>query len=399
MPIKRLTAVSVVVAFAVIVVTALSYFGFHGIGMPMGDLNLAYQNWMNEGKPFGISEDWVYPYLALVPMILTDFASPGSLIGPWLVGVGLLLASVAGFITWKLPERGMRAMLFWFAAIMLLGPVAISRLDVVSVAIAVLGVYALIHGSETGSSVWFTVAAWIKVWPAALIAALLTVSTKRRAVLYVLGGVNGAIILVGLILGGDWSLFSFLTGQTSRGVQIEAPIAAFWLIPAALGNAQFGIQYNFHLMTFEVFGGGQEVVALLTSLAQLIAIAITVALGLAAKRKGAGFAEVFFWMSLTAVLDLIVFNKVGSPQYLTWLAVPIVFGILAGVERIRVAALAVLGLSAVTWLIYPVCYDAILQSQLLPTLLLVLRNLVLIGLLIFTNLRLQELGKKRTDDL
>lgn len=382
---------------ALAVTGLLAFIGFNGVGMPMGDLNLAYQNWMNEGKAFGLSEDWVYPYPALVPMIFADFVSPGALIGPWLMGTAILLAAVSGYVTWRSPERGFRASVFWLSAIVLLGPVAISRLDILSAAIAVIGVFVLSRNNEATASIWLTVATWLKVWPIALLASLLTASKRRLQVFTVIALANAAIVLIGALLGGDASIFSFLFGQTSRGIQIEAPLAGFWLVPAMLGNQAFGIEYNYELMTYEVFGGNPAPFASLMSLVQIGALGITVWLGLRATKMRAMSSEVIFWVSFTGVLDLIVFNKVGSPQYLTWLAVPVVFGILTSCERLLVPLVSVLALSALTWLIYPVLYDSILQSDSGATLILVVRNLGLIALLVFANLRLQKLGNQRTN--
>jgi hypothetical protein len=126
---------------------------------------------------------------------------------------------------------------------------------------------------------------------------------------------------------------------------------------------------------------------------QLGALAITFGLGLLALKRGANSGEIFFWVLFTGILDLIVFNKVGSPQYLTWLAVPIVYGILVGAQRIQWVAVGVLILSALTWLIYPVLYSGLLQSGFGETLALTIRNLALAAGLVYANLRLQKLGK------
>ena len=120
---------------------------------------------------------------------------------------------------------------------------------------------------------------------------------------------------------------------------------------------------------------------------------------LIAFKRGARAKDVIFWVAFTGTLDLIVFNKVGSPQYMTWLVVPVVFGILAGAERINLVAVSLLFTSGLTWLIYPVFYNEILQSEVFGTSLLTLRNLILLVGLVYANLRLQQLSKKRANDL
>ncbi|MFM6977549.1 MAG: hypothetical protein ACKOWR_02375, partial [Micrococcales bacterium] len=93
---------------------------------------------------------------------------------------------------------------------------------------------------------------------------------------------------------------------------------------------------------------------------------------------------------------LIVFNKVGSPQFATWLAVPIVLGILYGVDNWRLPMLSVIGLGVVTYLIYPVIYDHILNAESWALIVLLIRNFGYIALLIWAN---RELVRLRANSL
>ena len=382
-------AASVVATYAILI-----YSGLNGAGMPMGDLNLAYQQWVNSNVALGLNVDWVYPYVALLPMWLANAVSPGSLLWPWLIGNGALTLVIAVTIANRSKTAAAYfAMYFWLASLIMLGPVSISRLDTVSVELAVVAVYLLSRGSDASAAIWLSVATWIKVWPVAALSALFVVSKRRRNVVTVIFCVNIAILLIGFVLGADASIFSFFAGQTGRGIQIEAPIAAFWLWPPIQGDHHFGIQYNATMMTFEVFGPNTALVANLISLVQAGAIAITFGLGYLAIRKGAAATDVFFWVLFTGILDLIVFNKVGSPQYLTWLAVPIIYGFLAQVARAQWLAVGVLVVSALTWLIYPVLYNGILLGGYGETMALTVRNLLLVAGLVYANLRLQKLGK------
>jgi hypothetical protein len=392
---------SLYLGFAALGVYAfLAYSGFNGAGMPMGDLSLAYQQWVDSGFAFGLTTDWVYPYLAMLPIALANLVSPGALSWPWLIGSALVTLLVVLYVTIKdKSDRAAMAMAYYLGATLMLGPVAISRLDTLSVALAIIGVFFLARSSELTAGVWLSIATWLKVWPIALLMAAFAASKKRLTFVTFVLGVNVVILSIGFIVGADSSIFSFLTSQGGRGIQIEAPVAGIWLWPAVLGSAGTGVAYSAGMMTFEVFGPGTEVVANLMSLVQLGALAITLALGLVARRKGARVQDVIFWIGFTGILDLIVFNKVGSPQYMTWLVVPIVYGLLAGVRRINVVAVSLLFTSGLTWLIYPVFYNEILQSEVFGTSLLTLRNIVLLVGLVYANLRLQELGKKRPDDL
>ncbi len=382
-------AASVVATYAILI-----YSGLNGAGMPMGDLTLAYQNWANSNQALGLNVDWVYPYVSLLPIWLANTVSPGALLWPWLIGSGLFTLGIAVTIAYRAKSRtAYLAMYFWLASLIMLGPVSISRLDTVSVELAIVAVYLLSRGSEATAAIWLSVATWVKVWPVAALSALFGIAKRRKNIIVVIVCTNLAILLIGFVLGADASIFSFFAGQTGRGIQIEAPIAEFWLWPPIQGDHHFGIHYNATMMTFEVFGPNTEIVANLMSLVQVGAIAITFGLGYLAIRKGAVATDVFFWVLFTGILDLIVFNKVGSPQYLTWLAVPIVYGVFVGAKRINWVAVGVLVLSALTWLIYPVLYNGILLGGYGETMALTVRNLLLVAGLVYANLRLQKLGK------
>jgi hypothetical protein len=89
-------------------------------------------------------------------------------------------------------------------------------------------------------------------------------------------------------------------------------------------------------------------------------------------------------------LDLIVFNKVGSPQFMTWLAVALVALIFFEVRSIKTPLVIGVAILFLTQLIYPVFYTELLGLQTLPLWLLTIRNLLLVWLLIWANLRLSR---------
>jgi hypothetical protein len=80
--------------------------------------------------------------------------------------------------------------------------------------------------------------------------------------------------------------------------------------------------------------------------------------------------------SVAALLAFIVTNKVFSPQYLIWL-LPF-----APLLRLRQAS-ALLAICALTIVLFPFDYDHLLGMELLPVLLLNLRNLLVVGLLVW----------------
>ncbi len=368
----------------------------------MGDLTLAYEPWFNQVVQghvmLGINSDWVYPFLALLPILLAGFLGTGNYVAGWLLlQFATLVIALAFLILGGSPsveQQKLRysAAYFWLICLVLLGPVSISRIDFFSAAIAVMALV-FVARKEKVATVLLTLAGWIKIWPIALFVALLASSVRRLKLLLVASVTTVLLLSMGYLLGGNASLTGFVGGQLGRGIQIESPWASWWLWKGVLGDSSAGIEYNGKLKTFEVFGGGAEVIAMLLGPGQLLALGITAALGFLAKRAGAQASEILTWVSTTAVLDLIFFNKVGSPQFVTWLAVPIILGLITGAPNLRPMLYLVATISIITWAVYPSTYDELLSGGFSATALLALRNVLILAALVYANLRLTKLTK------
>ncbi len=365
--------------------------GLHGLGTPMGDVPYAYEPWLNQminsGKLLGINMDWVYPFPALLPIWLS------ALINPMEFQTGLLtLVTIVNLSAlWLISRLRFDAAWYWLFFLVLLGPISISRIDTFSVAIALFGVFELVRRKLNTSTALFTLGASMKIWPVAILLPAISASKYRLRI--ILAVISAALVLlaIGLLLGGNQSLFSFLSYQSNRGIQIESPIASWWIWTGELGLANAGIYYDQLMMTFQVAGDGIPLAASLIGYAMFLALGITVWLSWRAARAGASFQSILPVAALTAVLDLIVFNKVGSPQFATWLAVPIVLGILYGANNWKLPMYSVIALGLTTYLIYPVFYDYILDAQSWALGILLIRNLGYIALLVWANRELNRL--------
>lgn len=365
--------------------------GLHGVGTPMGDVPYAYEPWLNQmlnsHKLLGVNLDWVYPFPALAPIWLSALINPMEFTTGWMT----LITAVDLAVLWLISRLRFDAAWYWLCFLVLLGPVSISRIDSFSVALALFGVYQLVRRKLNGSTALFTLGASMKIWPIALLLPAITASKHRIRVLAATALTTAALLVIGLLLGGNGSLFSFLGYQSGRGIQIESPIASWWIWSGELGLANSGIYYDKLMLTFQVAGDGIPLASTLIGYAMYVALAITVWLTWRATNSGAKFQAVLPVASLTAVLDLIVFNKVGSPQFATWLAVPIVLGMLYQKENWRIPMFSVIALGVTTYLIYPVFYDHILNAEAWALGVLLLRNLGYIALLVWANRELIQL--------
>ncbi|WP_223625781.1 hypothetical protein [Microbacterium sp. EST19A] len=359
---------------------------------PMGDVVLVYEPWasaaLGGGPIVGVTESWVYPQLALVPMLLAKGLSmplvplmgvSGAYLVAWALLVTALDAVAFAVLVGRAPSRPRRvAAWFWCAALLLLGPIAIYRIDAVTVPLAVIGGLWLASRPVVAAAL-LTVGAWIKIWPGALLLAAVVAGRARIRMLLAAAAVTAAVVVVLLLLGADTEIFGFLTEQTGRGLQIEAVAATPFLWLAVAGAAR--IEYSFEILTFQITGVGTDAVtAVLMPLMVLAALAVT-AIGAMKTVRGASFTRLFPPLALTLVVVLIVTNKVGSPQFQTWLMAPVILWIALDGLRARVPAVLVLTLCALTCLVYPLSYDALLRAELLPVLVLTLRNVLLLVLL------------------
>ena len=130
------------------------------------------------------------------------------------------------------------------------------------------------------------------------------------------------------------------------------------------------------------------------TLVQFGALAITIFLGFRAKKNNTDKNTLFGWIFLTATLDLLVFNKVGSPQYELWIVGAAIVGVLANLAHWRLVTWITLITSGLSWLIFPIFYGDLLDGKPLGVALLITRNLGVIALLVYANIQLTKLGSK-----
>jgi hypothetical protein len=375
-------------------------------GYPIGDVTLVYKHWTDQALLadywVGIDAVFVYPLLALAPMLAATLLGPALYATSWLLIVAAVDAVGFAAITgWRRSAHRAGIAWWWLAFLLLLGPIAVVRIDSITVPLAMVGVLLLATRPRAAALV-LTAAAWIKVWPAALIGAALIAGRRRGTVAATAAVASAVLVVLALAFGSGGNVFSFVTQQTGRGLQVEAPVTTLWLWLAAAGVPDTFVYYDTGILTFQVQGGSVALVAaVMTPLLALAALAV-VALGLRAVFRGAGAEVLLAPLALALVTTLIAFNKVGSPQFIGWLAVPVVLGLAARTaghgRSFRVPAAIVLALAVLTQTVYPYLYDRVLGLD--PALLAVLtaRNLMLFVLLGWAVHTLVVLGRRDGPD-
>lgn len=378
----------------------LGFLALYSPGNPFGDVSGTYKVWVERGLAtgqwVGIDTAWVYPIVALVPMVISHAFGSALYVSTWLSLVMVIDAAAFAVLIGIGGERHRaKAAWWWLAFLVLLGAISLGRVDSVAIPIAMMGVLVL-AASPRLASVLLTLAAWIKVWPAALVVAAVIAFPARRAIFWAAAITTLMIILAVSVLGGLPQVFSFITELTGRGIEIEAPMAIFWMFDSARGaSASSRVFYDVGIQAYEVVGPGIATVGAVVTV--LLGLAVVTLLGYAALlvRRGVPAIRMLPELSLALTTTFLIFNKVGSPQYATWLAVPLVLGLTVGATHggrsFRVPAVLTLVIAALTQLIYPFFFDDVVRGSVTMLLVLAVRNLLYLALLGWAVVGLWEL--------
>ncbi|TKV28456.1 DUF2029 domain-containing protein [Arthrobacter sp. NamB2] len=356
-----------------------------------------YREWaylaLDGGVWQGIDTAWVYPVGALAPMVVAAVFGPSLYQLAWFA----LFAGLNAVGTAVLLQRGtassFTAAYWWLAATALLGPVAVGRIDGLTAPL-VLSALLIVAARPFVASLVLSAATWMKVWPAAVVLASLVVVRSGR--LRILGAglaVTAACAAVVAAFGDVRNLTGFLSAQGARGMQLEAPLSTPGVWQAITGTSGAYFFEDEVINTMEVRGALSGVVGnLMTPLLALTVVLVAAFLAIALHR-GAEAHALLATGSLALVCTLVVFNKVGSPQFMLWIAAVIAGGLVLDRARDwRYPALAMLATAGLTTLVYPVFYDA-LRYELNPAVavLLTLRNLLVISIFLWSLVRLARL--------
>lgn len=219
------------------------------------------------------------------------------------------------------------ALVFVGLAVLMLGPVAISRYDYWPAFLTVLGVAVLLSGRERLACGVFAAGCVVKIYPIVLLPLALVLLWRKRGRRGVLEGAGVAVAVAALgflpfVAMAPHGLWHGMWRQASRPLQVESLAASFWVAAHHLGGL--------HLHAVKSYGSdnlvtpGAKLAATLSGLAVAIAV---VAIWIWFARGPAGRDEIVV-AAAACVVAYVAFNKVFSPQYLVWLfpLVPLVRG-------------------------------------------------------------------------
>ncbi|GAA1398171.1 glycosyltransferase family 87 protein [Luteococcus peritonei] len=309
--------------------------------------------------------------------------------------------------TWKLWHDGGRlrgkAVAFWSAFVPLVGITAYLRFDIITAVLAGLALLELRKRRPGVAGALVGMGAAVKLWPALLWPALLGGEergqrrTNRTGATLGFWGCGPLLALVSLLWAGWDRLFSPLTWQGARGLQIES----VWATPAMLGRMVDKYAYWIGVSEFnawEISGPGAPLLLKAASLSFALGVLGAVLAYVLWLRRGHQRLLEGAALMLLVIVVMIVTNKTFSPQYIIWLGGPLAAGWAmasenpkgswqAGEDEHRLAEVSewTLLVTLLTQLVYPIGYASLVGHR--PgmhgaTLVLAARNAVLVWLLV-----------------
>jgi uncharacterized membrane protein len=356
------------------------------------DLDL-YRWWVNNGfaaHSWPVFDfPWVYPAGAIAPMAVAGAGGTGATTTYELAWSALVMVLDAFAILILVRHGRVRGAWWWLGFQTLLGMVAIGRLEGIIAPMMVVGLSLALERPQFSAAL-LTAGAWIKIAPGALLIAL--ASAVRRPVrdVVVPAVVTCAVVVAAVVAGGGGAnLLSFLTVQGNRGLQVESVAATPWVL-AASARHDVAITYNTAINTYEVTGPGTSQLNSSLDAMLLVGLVILAALIWRARRRG---SHALLASALATSALLIVLNKVGSPQFASWLAPPVAVALSRigdddaprpsreGWHSWRVLATLLLVVAGLTQAVYPFGYTGVVSAELGMGLVLAMRNLLLVVVL------------------
>lgn len=341
-----------------------------------------------------------YPPLALIPLTLPALVVDGGTSPPrftlallisnalWAVALALCIWRAAR--RWLSAERALVAVGMYVLLVFVGVPLFPWRFDLFPALLSALTLVLTMEGLPAAAGICLAAGVATKLYPIVFAPVIFAwyVARGERGTAFRFAGVACAatlLILAPFALAAPADLLSFLKYHQLRGLQIESVPAGLLMLGHAFGFGEVGIVENFgalHVLSpasapamrllFPAFVVGLSAVALL-------AFARFRHERIAMERP---HDQTLIGYALISLLIFMLTNKVLSPQFLVWL---LPFFALLPVSQYGLSLAA----TALTIVVFPFNYDALMRLETPAVLLLNLRNLILAGLMAWLLWRLR----------
>lgn len=313
---------------------------------------------------------WQYPPLAGIVFAIPQWIVGNSLTGfiafmaifDLLILITLLITGLNRFNTNSTSTSfyGLSGAWFWVLWPIVMGPLTLTRFDVVPTFFALLALIALSNKNVRPylSGFLLSIGALVKLWPMLLLViypkALLTkVSTSF---------ISTAVLF--LLFMSTWSVgfTNFLNNQSSRGLQVESIAASPFVLAKFLGK---NVEYPFQYGSLEVNAQFASQIAVMLNLLTIIVFAVILVLNYQNRLNYLDLVD----KSLVIVMISISLSRVFSPQFWVWIGGLAALALINKETKLKKVIILLTISAFLTQLIYPGQYIQLLSGDFFATLL------------------------------
>lgn len=336
-----------------------------------------------------------YPPLALLPMVIPQL--PSLLYRQSLLQYeicffiqNLVLSYCIGKLILQIPSlqsnEAVKAIIFYTVLILLNLTTVFCRYDIFSTLLTLLALNSVLKNRSAFAGAWLGLGVAAKLYPVILLPIfsiyyLVKNQRYRCGKLLISCFATTALVFLPFVISGQSRFFSFLSYHKLRGLQMETIPAGILLLLHKLNlvNVQFELNYGaYHLVSPDAAFILRALPLLNLALFGLVLIGCLNQFRREYKTSGEISCEsLISYITLTLLIFMLT-AKVFSPQYIVWL-----LPFLTLLPLTRTSLSLWVTISAITSLIYPVLYGRLIDSQLLPVVLLNLRNVLLVAFTIY----------------
>jgi hypothetical protein len=346
---------------------------------PYSDINFYYLGENPEGGALA------YPVGALAYFSLARAFSPDGYVFSYIIQAISLAFFLIVFWVFSKMHRAERlveiSIIFSFLIYLV-----VLRIEIVAIALALLGVYLFQKGNRMAGWVLVIFSAFVKIFPAFLLPLFFIIEMrdgKKNAWRVAMAAVLGLL----LFFGSDATLNS-LAYQAKRGIEIESIYANVLFIINAFNPLGISIEYSTGSMNI-VLPETLAFLAFAASALQIIAVIAMVALFWLDTKRGERLWEYSFLVMAAGVFAA----KISSTQFMLW---PLVFAVpLMWNGKYKMLYPACVALSIFTMAVFPFGWGALIAMEPAAIAVLTVKNLILAGMIAYVARGLS--GKEGTE--
>lgn len=339
-----------------------------------------------------------YPHAGVWPLRVVDLLTANN--QAWFLWTfSAMCVLLSGLFLWFLLRWGrdhaqhgrspIHAGWFWVIFCAAAGPIMLTRLDLIPGMLVAMGIaWTLSRPRVAGFLLAF--ATLSKLWPGVIAAMFVDRFSARSTWTRLVSFAVSIVALAGVTIAtvGLDRLLSPITYQDTRGLQVESIMATPFMAARMFDDNKWVTDYAAS-KSYEIMGPGVSLAVQAADILLLVTVVFALAFALWRFLRGGWTHESAALFALLLILLLVVTNKVFSPQYVVWIGPAIAVVSLLSSRSLRVLQIGMIVTAALTMVIYPVTYDALLHTgSIWPLLYLVIRNLLIVALTVFVGYQL-----------